>query len=1020
MQNKGAIRFFAIALAVVCVYQLSFTFASRKVERDARNYAQGDSTREELYIDSIKSEVVYNILLRKYTYRECKEREINLGLDLKGGMNVTLEVSMVDMIRSLSNYNTDSTFIQAIALALEYQKDSQEDFVTLFGRAFEEIDPNGMLAAIFATRELRGQIDFNSSNVDVLRVIRAETEGSMDNAFNVLRSRIDRFGVVQPNIQRLETQGRILVQLPGVKEPERVRKLLQGTAVLEFWETYDNSEIFPYLQQANERLREILDAEAALRESETDVAEGSGEQTAQSQAEELNPLLAELEQPADTGDQELSLLDQIIADSLMGDTTSALTLEQFVEENPLLGILQPNVTRQGQFVPGAGIGFAHTKDTAKVIRYLKMNQIRSLFPRDVRFHWDMAPYDEAENYFVLYSLRISGRDGRPPLEGGSVTNASVDFAQTGGAPTVTMGMNSEGAQVWARLTRDNVGKAIAILLDGFVVSAPTVDEEIPNGRSTIRGNFSYADAEDLSNVLKSGKLPAPARIIQEAIVGPSLGQAAISSGLNSFLLAFLVVLLYMVFYYSRRAGLVADFALIANMFFLIGVLASLGAVLTLPGIAGIVLTIGMSVDANVLIYDRIREEIIAGKGIRLAINDGYKNARSAIIDANVTTLLTGIILLVFGTGPIKGFATTLVIGISTSLFSAIFITRLVYERMLTKNRKITFATKLTENAFRNTNVQFLANRKIFYVISSIIVIAGVVSLLTRGLNQGIDFTGGRTYVIKFEESVNTMDVQSSLEIVLGEAPQVITFGSDNQVRISTKYKIDENAVEVDEEVEQLLYEGLQPFIGDDVSFESFMSEYRQSSQKVGPTIADDIKVQAVWAILFALLVIFIYILIRFRNWQYGLGAVAALVHDVLIILGIFSLFYGIMPFSLEIDQAFIAAILTVVGYSINDTVVVFDRIREYVGLYRKRERGEIMNMALNSTLSRTFSTSLSTFFVLLMIFLFGGEVIRGFTFALLIGVVVGTYSSLFIATPVVYDTILKSETTRVLKGKRRS
>ena len=1020
MQNKGAIRFFAIALAVVCVYQLSFTFASRKVERDARNYAQGDSTREELYIDSIGSEVVYNILLRKYTYRECKEREINLGLDLKGGMNVTLEVSMVDMIRSLSNYNTDSTFNQAIALALEYQKDSQEDFVTLFGRAFEEIDPNGMLAAIFATRELRGQIDFNSSNVDVLRVIRTETEGSMDNAFNVLRSRIDRFGVVQPNIQRLETQGRILVQLPGVKEPERVRKLLQGTAVLEFWETYDNSEIFPYLQQANERLREILDAEAALRESETDVAEGSGEQTAQSQAEELNPLLAELEQPADTGDQELSLLDQIIADSLMGDTTSALTLEQFVEENPLLGILQPNVTRQGQFVPGAGIGFAHTKDTAKVIRYLKMNQIRSLFPRDVRFHWDMAPYDEAENYFVLYSLRISGRDGRPPLEGGSVTNASVDFAQTGGAPTVTMGMNSEGAQVWARLTRDNVGKAIAILLDGFVVSAPTVDEEIPNGRSTIRGNFSYADAEDLSNVLKSGKLPAPARIIQEAIVGPSLGQAAISSGLNSFLLAFLVVLLYMVFYYSRRAGLVADFALMANMFFLIGVLASLGAVLTLPGIAGIVLTIGMSVDANVLIYDRIREEIIAGKGIRLAINDGYKNARSAIIDANVTTLLTGIILLVFGTGPIKGFATTLVIGISTSLFSAIFITRLIYERMLTKNRKITFATKLTENAFRNTNVQFLANRKIFYVISSIIVIAGVVSLLTRGLNQGIDFTGGRTYVIKFEESVNTMDVQSSLEIVLGEAPQVITFGSDNQVRISTKYKIDENAVEVDEEVEQLLYEGLQPFIGDDVSFESFMSEYRQSSQKVGPTIADDIKVQAIWAILFALLVIFIYILIRFRNWQYGLGAVAALLHDVLIILGIFSLFYGIMPFSLEIDQAFIAAILTVVGYSINDTVVVFDRIREYVGLYRKRDRTEIMNMALNSTLSRTFSTSLSTFFVLLMIFLFGGEVIRGFTFALLIGVVVGTYSSLFIATPVVYDTILKSETTRVLKGKKRS
>ena len=1031
MQNKGAIRVFAIALAVVCVYQLSFTFVTRKVENDAREYALGDTAREELYLDSIGSDVVYNILLRKYTYRECKEREINLGLDLKGGMNVTLEVSMVDMIRSLSNYSTDSTFNQAIALALEYQKDSQEDFVSLFGRAFEEIDPNGRLAAIFATRELRGQIDFNSSNEDVLRVIRAETEGSMDNAFNVLRSRIDRFGVVQPNIQRLETQGRILVQLPGVKEPERVRKLLQGTAVLEFWETYDNSEVFPYLQQANDRLREILDAEAALAASETAAEPTETEVEESSQTAESNALLAELEQsttdegtgqetPTDTGDQELSLLDQIAADSLLGDTTAALTLEQFIQENPLLGILQPNVTRQGQFVPGAGVGFAHYKDTAKVRGYLEMDQIRSFFPRDIRFHWDMAPYDEAENYFVLYALRITGRDGRPPLEGSAVTNASVDFAQTGGAPTVTMGMNSEGAQVWARMTRDNVGKAIAILLDNYVVSAPTVDEEIPNGRSTIRGNFTYADAEDLSNVLKSGKLPAPARIIQEAIVGPSLGQAAITSGLNSFLLAFLVVMLYMVFYYSRRAGLVADFALMANMFFLIGVLASLGAVLTLPGIAGIVLTIGMSVDANVLIYDRIREEIIAGKGIKLAVADGYKNARSAIIDANVTTLLTGIILLIFGTGPIKGFATTLVIGISTSLFSAIFITRLVYERMLTKNRKLTFATKLTENAFRNTNIQFLGNRKIFYVISSVIVIAGVVSLATRGLNQGIDFTGGRTYVVKFEESVSTLDVQNSLEEVLGESPQVITFGADNQVRISTKYKIDEDAVEVDEEIEQLLYQGLQPYLGENVSFESFMNDYRQSSQKVGPTIADDIKVQAVWAVLFALVVVFIYILIRFRNWQYGLGAVAALVHDVLIILGIFSLFYGIMPFSLEIDQAFIAAILTVVGYSINDTVVVFDRIREYVGLYRKRERTEIINLALNSTLSRTFSTSLSTFFVLLMIFLFGGEVIRGFTFALLIGVVVGTYSSLFIATPVVYDSIMRSETTRVLKSRRRA
>lgn len=1024
MQNKGAIRVFAIALAIVCAYQLSFTFVSQKVEKDAEEYAAGDSLLEANYIDSIASEVVYNILVRKYTYRECKEREINLGLDLKGGMNVTLEVSMEDMIRSLANYSTDTTFNRAIALAREYQKNSQEDFITLFGRAFEEIDPNGRLAAIFATRELRGEIDFNSSNEDVLRVLRAQTEGSMDNAYRVLRNRIDRFGVVQPNIQRLETHGRILVELPGVKEPERVRKLLQGTASLEFWETYDNSEIFPYLQDANARLKEILDAERILKESEEIAAAdaATGEAGEEAGDQEASSLLAELDRPAEdqeTPGDELSLLDQIEADSLGADST-ALTLDAFIEQNPLLGILQPNVTRQGQFVPGAGVGFAHYRDTGKIRMYLNMPQIRALLPRDVQFHWDMSPFDEGGNYFVLYALRVTGRDGRPPLDGSVVTNANVDFAQTGGTPTVTMGMNSEGAQVWARLTRENVGKAIAIVLDNFVVSAPTVDEEIPNGRSTIRGNYTYTEAEDLVNVLKSGKLPAPARIEQEAIVGPSLGREAIRSGLNSFLLAFVVVMLYMVFYYSRRAGFVADFALIANMFFLIGVLASLGAVLTLPGIAGIVLTIGMSVDANVLIYERIREEITAGKGLKLAIADGYKNAYSAIIDANVTTLLTGIILLIFGTGPIKGFATTLVIGICTSLFSAIFITRLVYERMLTRGRKLTFSTKLTENAFKNTAIPFIERRKLFYVISGAIILLGVVSLFTRGLNQGIDFTGGRTFVIRFDHPVSTIDVQNSLEQVYGEPPQVITFGADNQIRVTTKYKIDENAVEVDEEVERLLYEGLQPYLGDNVDFGTFMADYRQSSQKVGETISDDIKKQAVWAVLFALIAIFIYILARFRNWQFGLGAVAALVHDVLIVLGIFSIFYGIMPFSMEIDQAFIAAILTVVGYSINDTVVVFDRIREYVGLYRKRERTEIINLALNSTLSRTFSTSLSTFFVLLMIFLFGGEVIRGFTFALLIGVVIGTYSSLFIATPVVFDTILKAETRPMLRSRRKS
>jgi SecD/SecF fusion protein len=1021
MQNKGAIRILAIALAIVCIYQLSFSIVTWKVQRDADQYAGGDPLAREAYLDSISGEVVYNILVRKYTYKECKERELNLGLDLKGGMNVTLEVSMVDMLRSLSNYSMDTTFNHAIALAREYQKNSQEDFITLFGRAFEDIDPNGRLAAIFATREMRGTIDYNSTNEEVLRVIRSETEGAMDNAFNVLRNRIDRYGVVQPNIQRLETQGRILVELPGVKEPERVRKLLQGTANLEFWETYDNSEIFPYLQDANNRIREILAAEETMKSTE-EAVEMTAEETTE-EKDSLPDLLGQITQAesgeTDTVGEEISLLDQLEADSLAGDTT-AQTLEGFIRENPLFSILQPNVTRNGQFVPGAGVGFTHIKDTGKVMYYLNLSQVRSLLPRDIKFLWDMKPFDESESYYVLYALKVTGRDGRPPLGGEVVNNSAVDFDQTSGTATVVMGMNSEGAQIWQRLTRENVGKAIAVVLDDYVASAPTVSEEIPNGRSTISGNFTYSEAEDLANVLKSGKLPAPASIVQEAIVGPTLGKEAISSGFNSFLMAFVVVMLYMIFYYSRRAGLVADIALISNMFFLIGVLASLGAVLTLPGIAGIVLTIGMSVDANVLIYERIREELTAGKGIRLAIADGYKNARSAIIDSNMTTILTGVVLLVFGTGPIKGFATTLVIGILTSLFSAIFITRLIYESMLTRNRVLTFSTRMTDNAFKNTKFRFIENRKPFYILSLLIIVVGISSLFIRGLSLGTDFTGGRTFVVRFDQPVNTLDIANSLGEVYGQNPQVITFGAENQIRVTTKYKIDDDAAEADDETEQLLYEGLKPYLSENVDFETFITDYRQSSSKVGPTVADDIKIQSVWAILGSLVVIFVYIFIRFKNWQFGLGGVAALIHDTLLVLGTFSLFHGIAPFSMEIDQAFIAAILTVVGYSVNDTVVVFDRIREYVGLYRKREKADVLNMAVNSTLSRTINTALTTIFVLLVIFLFGGEVIRGFTFALLIGIGIGTYSSIFIATPIVYDTTRRSATELLLSAKKKT
>ena len=1025
MQNKGAIRVFAIALILVCIYQLSFTIVTRKVERDAGKYANNDSSLKANYLDSISSEVVYNILVRKYTYKECKGREINMGLDLKGGMNVTLEVSVVEMIQSLSNYSRDTTFNQAIALAREYQKTSREDFVTLFGRAFEEIDPNGKMAAIFATREMRGRIDYNSTNEDVLKVIREETESAINNSFNVLRSRIDRFGVVQPNIQRLETQGRILIELPGVKEPERVRKLLQGTASLEFWETYESSEIFPFFQEANTKLKEILDAEQALgidKIAETQGATGEANPLLdelargdQAQGEEVTPRAA-----ADTTQGELSLLDQISGEAATSDSAN-MSLNQFIEENPLLGILQPYVTRNGQFVPGSRVGFAHYRDTSKVNRYLQMPQIRALFPRDVKFAWHAYPFDEGDNYYWLHVLKVTGRDGRPPLDGDVVTDASVDFSQTkGGSAEVVMSMNSDGANIWGRLTRDNIGKAIAIVLDGFVYSAPTVETEIPNGRSTITGEFTYNDAEDLANVLKSGKLPAPASIIQEAIIGPSLGKAAITSGLNSLVVSFLVVLLYMIFYYTRSAGLIADIGLIANLFFLMGVLASLGAVLTLPGIAGIVLTIGMSVDANVLIYERVREELAAGKGIKQAIADGYKNSMSAILDSNITTLLTGIILLVLGTGPVKGFAITLVIGICTSLFAAIFITRLIYERLLTKNTKLTFATRITAGAFKNTHVKFIDLRKTFYITSAALLVISIASLIFRGLSPGVDFTGGRTFVVRFDKPVDPLEVKDNLSVVFGEPPQVITFGSENQVRIVTKYKIDESSAEIDEEIEHLLYTGLQPFLDTGVPFEKFLTDYRQSSEKVGPTIAYDIKIQAVWAILASLVMMFLYIFMRFRNWQFGLGAIVAEAHDVVMVLGVFSLFYGIMPFSLQIDQNFIAAILTIIGYSVNDTVVIYDRIREYVGLYPNRDKHEVLDMALNDTLSRTINTGMCTLFVLIITFFFGGEVIRGFCFALIIGIIFGTYSSVFVATPIVYDTILKTGTAKLLKVRRKA
>ncbi|MGQ1785116.1 protein translocase subunit SecDF [Saccharicrinis sp. GN24d3] len=1000
MQNKGAIRVFAILLALVSLYQLIFTYHTRQVEKEAKEIALGDPQAEINYLDSIANEPVYNFLgIRKYTYKECKEKEINFGLDLKGGMNLILEVKVADILKALSNYNTDPTFNEALQIAEQKEKTSSEDFITLFYNSFKELDSEARLAAIFNTVELKGRIDYNTSNDEVIKVVREESSSAIDNAFNILRTRIDRFGVTQPNIQQLEKAGRVLVELPGVKDPQRVRKLLQGTASLEFWETYEIGELVQNLIQANQKVIEIETAKAELAKSDVP-----------------SEVTEEVEAVQTAEDAASDLLSQLDSDSTQVDSLATQEMSR-----SLFSVLSPNQRQQGPLV-----GYALAKDTSKVNAYLQNEHVSALFPKNVRFMWGVKPLPQREladgtrskdEIYELIAIKVSSHDGRPPLEGDVVTSARAETGQSGDYE-ISMGMNAEGSNVWARLTKANIGKSVAIVLDGYVYSYPTVNVEIKGGRSSITGNFTPEEAKDLANILKSGKLPAPARIVEDTVVGPSLGEEAVNSGFSSFIWAFIVVLAYMIFFYGFKAGTVSDLALLANMFFILGVLASFGAVLTLPGIAGIVLTIGMSVDANVLIYERIREEMAAGKGVRLAIADGYKNAFSAIIDSNVTTFLTGLILFVFGTGPIKGFATTLMIGIATSFFSAIFITRLTYEWLLNKKIEVKFSTKLTEGFMKNTKIKFLEKKKSFFIISGIILLASVISLATHGLKSGIDFSGGRTYVVRFEEKVSASDIQKALATEFEDAHvEVKTFGGENQVRVATNYMIDENGTEVDNVIEEKLFNGLKGTLGADVSFEKFINDYRMSSQKVGPTIASDIKAKAYRAILFSLIVIFLYILIRFRNWEYGLGALVALVHDVIVVLGIFSMLYSIVPFSLEIDQAFIAAILTVIGYSINDTVVVFDRIREYLGLHPKRDRVGVVDSALNSTISRTINTSLTTFVVLLVIFLFGGEVIQGFVFALMLGVVIGTYSSLFIATPVAFSVIEAREKKKI-KAKK--
>ena len=942
MRNKGFTKFLAVVFALICVYQLAFTWMVKSVESDAKTYANGDYKLEKAYIDSVATDELYF----GYTYKECKEQEMNLGLDLKGGMNVTLEVSVGDILRILANNSKDATFNEAIYRANAKQSDSQNDYIDDFVSSFNEVnkanETNVLLSSprIFGHRNMLNKFQVNAPDEEVVGVVREELKGAIDRAFSVLRARIDKFGVVQPNIQQLEQEGRILVELPGVKDHDRVKRLLQSTAQLEFWETTNVQQLQGFITNVATIVKAEQDQKSTEEES------------------------------------------FFSADSLQLDSVSETV-------NPFFDLM--NI----QYAFGSRIGVVSVEDTAKVNEIMSRSDIRSLLSGDLRntkFLWSAKPLVESgEDLGLEYVAIKSNRDDQAQLSGDVIVDANSQIDPTG-LVNVSMRMNAEGAKKWKKLTENNIGRQVAIVLDGYVYSFPTVNDVIPNGSSSISGNFTVEEAEDLSNILKAGKLPAPAKIIQSEIVGPSLGAEAISAGFKSFAIALVIVLIYMIFYY-QTAGLAANFALILNILFIFGVLASLGAVLSLPGIAGIVLTIGMAVDANVLIYERIREELRMGKGLSLAISDGYKNAYAAIIDANVTTLLTGIILYTFGTGPIKGFATTLIIGIITSLFAAIFLTRLVFEAKMESKKPINFASALTKGWFTNTSISFLSKRKRAYLISGLLVALGVSSLATRGLNQGVDFKGGRTYVVRFDQDVVTQDVRSSLATPFETAPEVKTFGKGNQVKITTKYLIDEKGT--DEVVDAKLNEGLATL---DMNYEVM------SSQLVGPTIADDIKQSAVWAVLFSLVVIFMYILIRFRKMSYSVGAVAAVFHDVLIVLSVFSLLYGKLPFSLEIDQAFIAAILTVIGYSLNDTVVVFDRIREYFGS-KSGSREEVVNAALNSTLSRTINTSLTTFFVLLVIFLFGGEVIRGFMFALMIGVVVGTYSSLFIATPIMVDTL---------------
>ncbi|WP_293957805.1 MULTISPECIES: protein translocase subunit SecDF [unclassified Sphingobacterium] len=972
MQGKGLIKLLVIVVSLACLYSLSFTWVTRNVERDAENFAKGDLAKEKSYLDSMAGEVVYNLGFAKYTYREAKANELALGLDLKGGMNVTMEISLDELIRNLANNPKDEKFNKALEQAVAKSKTSAKTVVALFMEEYKSIGATTPLSTFFSTKDNAALIKPGDSDSKVESFLQKEADNAIQNSYKVLRTRIDKFGVASPNIQIQQGTNRILIELPGVKDESRVRNLLQGSAKLEFYETYTNQEVYPLLENIDKTLASTLKAAPAATTNAT----------------------------ADTSKKSDDLLSNLTGGKKDAKKDSAAV--NLGQKNPLFEVLRPAVymgeNQQMALMPGSMVGIASLKDTAKVNAYLQRPEVKSILPGNLKLLWSVKPEQKTPEQLSLYAIKGSGQDNGAVLTGDVITDATANFDEKN-QPVVGMQMNSEGAREWKKITAKAAQNrdAIAIVLDNVVYSAPSVNGEIPNGSSSISGSFTVEDTKDLANVLKAGRLPTTAKIVEEAIVGPTLGQAAIDAGVNSAVIGIIVVMIFMIAYYNT-AGIVANIAVLLNVFIIMGVLASLNAVLTLPGIAGIVLTMGTAVDANVLIYERIREELGLGKSIRQAVADGYKHALPSILDSQITTFLIGIILFLFGSGPILGFATTLMVGIITSLFTAILVTRVIFEWMLAKDFKIKVSFPWSAKTLQNANFKFVQKRKIFYAISIVAVLISAASIFTKGFSLGVDFQGGRTYTVRYDKPVDLEAVRTNLDDIFKKTTEVKVFGASNQLRITTTYHIEETSDAADKEVLDKLNQGLS-------KVDASNKHEILSSQKVGPSIATDIKSRATSSAIFSIIIVAAYILIRFHKWEYSIGAAIATIHDAIILLGLFSLLDGIVPFSLDIDQHFVAAILTVIAYSVNDTVVVFDRLREFVSKpnAHNEDLGDVVNHAINSTLSRTIITSLTIVFVLAVLFIFGGEVIRGFSFAILIGVIVGTYSSIILAAPSVYD-----------------